>query len=116
MGRMEALKPAHEPMAPPVPARCAGRDYEQASQRAVEAEFGVKLRNVKAAERRRAVFSLVGLVTDQEVETAEQELKDARAKRMEAREERRAEEERATRVEVTRARPPTFVAASRARS
>lgn len=76
----------------------------EASQRAVEAEFGVKLRNVKAAERRRAVFSLVGLVTDQEVETAEQELKDARAKRMEAREERRVQEEKATRVEVTRAR------------
>lgn len=76
----------------------------EASQRAVEAEFGVKLRNVRAAERRRAVFSLVGLVTDQEVEAAEQELKDARAKRMEAREERRVQEEKATRVEVTKAR------------
>ncbi|MDO8279344.1 MAG: hypothetical protein Q7T63_14600 [Burkholderiaceae bacterium] len=76
----------------------------EASQRAVEAEFGVKLRNVKSAERRRAVFSLVGLVTDQEVEKAEQELEDARVKRMDAREARREQERKATRVEATRAR------------
>ena len=46
----------------------------EVSQKVIEAEFGIKLRNVTAAERRRAIFSLAGFVEDDAVKTEEARL------------------------------------------
>lgn len=45
------------------------------SKKAIEAYFQTKLRNVKAAERRKAIFALAGHVTEQQMVAAEAELK-----------------------------------------
>ncbi len=57
----------------------------EASQRVCEKEFGVKLRNVKAAERRRAVFRLVGYESDESVAKAEADLTTERLERQKER-------------------------------
>lgn len=56
------------------------------SQRAVEEVFGVKLRNVKAAVRRRNVFLVAGYATDAEIAQAEAQLYLAAERRKSARE------------------------------
>lgn len=53
----------------------------EASQRAVEREFGVKLRSVRAAERRRAVFGLAGHSSDEDYQRAERNLEVENARR-----------------------------------
>ncbi|MDP2449101.1 MAG: hypothetical protein Q8Q74_22185 [Polaromonas sp.] len=45
------------------------------SKKAIESFFQTKLRNVKAAERRKAIFALAGHVTEQQMAAAEAELK-----------------------------------------
>ncbi len=53
----------------------------EASQRAVERHCGVKLRNTKAADRRRTVFALAGHVSDGAYHKAEQDLQAERDRR-----------------------------------
>lgn len=50
-------------------------DGNEASKLAIESFYPVKLRNVKAAQRRRALFALAGYVSDQDHATAEAALK-----------------------------------------
>lgn len=68
----------------------------ETSKKAVEQEYGVRLRNLSAAKRRRAIFALAGFVDDdafkveedrlaqeQKVRKAERELQDARKRALE---------------------------------
>lgn len=67
----------------------------ETSQKAVEQEFGVKLRNVSAKQRRRAVFELAGFCDDESVQREEARIAQMQKERK-AKREREAITERAS--------------------